>query len=189
MRGWIGQDFFQVVGRIKLPGKRTESCEREITCTRVQNNLVTWNFTKWFMMSHRHALESWTFFKKKIETGKWKNTPRISRYINFQCYFVISSLYRGFDSDLPNICCWLLRTRQSVWRAQCEEEGKAIHEISSTASQPVFRRPASFGRAMAGRAKHAFSTQLYLWTLQMRQAAREQRPTNSPAHFLLQGIK
>lgn len=61
------------------------------------------------MMSHSqtYALESWSILKKKIkiETGKRKNTPRIPRHINFQCYFVISLSFSGVDSDLLNICC------------------------------------------------------------------------------------
>lgn len=85
------------------------------------------NFGKWFMTSHRHMLwRAETFLRKnKNRDREKKPTPRMPRYINFQCYFVISSSFSGFDSDLLNICCCLLRTSQSVWRAR-EEEGKAI---------------------------------------------------------------
>lgn len=37
VRGWTGQDFFVVVGRVKLPCKRTGRYEGQMMCTRVQS--------------------------------------------------------------------------------------------------------------------------------------------------------
>lgn len=182
VRGWTGQDFFGGCWKSQEDRQLWTADDLHQSPKQV-GYLKFWKVV--YDVLQTHAPESRSIFLKK-KTEDRKSTPTIPCYIDFQCYFLISSSFRGVDSGV-------LSTSQPVSRRQCawvRKRGQShsvgfkllLHNLAS-GDLPHLGQWRQGGKSMFF--PRDFTSELNKWG---KHQGNKHWLSNS-AHFILQGIK